>query len=108
MTAMELVTREKKRAEQAYIFALRRIGASETEVKHHEELVKLWEQVERKVSSDGTMQGHWVDKATGRYGQRQSWCSVCGKPSGIGGIESNRHKPYCPNCGAKMIKDGES
>ena len=49
--------------------------------------------------------GRWVDKATGRYGQWQSWCSVCGKHSGIGGIESNRHKPYCPNCGAKMDLD---
>lgn len=46
--------------------------------------------------------GEWVEKPTGRYGQWQSWCSACGKHSGIGGIESNRHKPYCPNCGAKM------
>lgn len=48
---------------------------------------------------------HWIDRPSGRYGQRQSWCSNCDKPSGIGGIESNRHKQYCPNCGAKM--DGE-
>lgn len=46
--------------------------------------------------------GQWIDKPTGRYGQMQSWCSACGKHSGIGGIKSNRHKPYCPNCGAKM------
>lgn len=50
--------------------------------------------------------GYWIDKPTGRYGQQQSWCSVCGKHSGIGGIESNRHKPYCPNCGAKMDLEG--
>ena len=49
--------------------------------------------------------GEWIDKPTGAYGRMQSWCSACGKHSGIGGIESNRHKPYCPNCGAKM--DGE-
>lgn len=49
--------------------------------------------------------GHWIDKPTGRYMHMGSWCSVCGEKSGIGGIESNRHKPYCPNCGAKM--DGE-
>ena len=46
--------------------------------------------------------GRWVDKPTGRYGQMQSWCSACGQHSGIGGIESNRHKDFCPNCGAKM------
>ena len=49
--------------------------------------------------------GRWEDRPTGRYRQMQSWCTACGKHSGIGGIESNRHKPYCPNCGAKM--DGE-
>jgi PHP family Zn ribbon phosphoesterase len=46
--------------------------------------------------------GYWIDKPTGAYNRMQSWCSACGKHSGIGGIESNRHKPYCPNCGAKM------
>ena len=51
-------------------------------------------------------EGHWIDKPTGAYSRMQSWCSACGKHSGIGGIESNRHKPYCPNCGAKM-KGGE-
>lgn len=52
--------------------------------------------------------GEWIERPTGRYGAWQSWCSVCGKHSGIGGIESNRHKPYCPNCGAKMKKDGDA
>lgn len=51
-------------------------------------------------------EGEWIDKPTGAYSRMQSWCSACGKHSGIGGIESNRHKPYCPNCGAKM-KGGE-
>ena len=46
--------------------------------------------------------GKWADKPTGRYRQMQSWCSACGRNSGIGGIKSNQHKPYCPNCGAKM------
>ena len=50
--------------------------------------------------------GRWVDKPTGKYGNWQSWCSACGKHSGIGGIRSNQHKPYCPNCGARM--DGDS
>ena len=48
------------------------------------------------------IKGHWIDKPSGRYGQWQSWCSACGKRSGIGGAESNRHKPFCPNCGADM------
>jgi cation transport regulator ChaB len=47
-------------------------------------------------------EGEWIDKATGAYCRMQSWCSACGKHSGIGGIESNRHKPFCPNCGSKM------
>lgn len=46
--------------------------------------------------------GYWIDKPTGRYCHVGSWCSVCQEKSGIGGIESNRHKPYCPNCGARM------
>lgn len=44
--------------------------------------------------------GKWIDKPTGQYGQNQSWCSACGNHSGIGG--KAQHKPYCPNCGAKM------
>lgn len=46
--------------------------------------------------------GHWIDKSTQSCLRTQSWCSACGKRSGIGGIESNRHKAYCPNCGARM------
>jgi hypothetical protein len=49
--------------------------------------------------------GYWKDKFNRNRMATQSFCSVCGKHSGIGGIESNRHKPYCSNCGAKM--DGE-
>lgn len=30
--------------------------------------------------------GYWTDKPTGAYSRMQSWCSVCGKHSGIGGI----------------------
>ena len=53
--------------------------------------------------------GEWIDKPTGAYRRWQSWCSACGKHSGIGGIESNRHKPFCPLCGADMRgKNNES
>lgn len=48
------------------------------------------------------VRGEWIDRPSGAYGRMQSWCSACGKRSGIGGIESNRHKPFCPNCGADM------
>ena len=51
------------------------------------------------------MRGEWIDKPTGRYGQRQAWCKACGKHSGIGGIKSNQHKPFCPNCGAPMTDE---
>ena len=56
------------------------------------------------LAQGGTVRepGWWIAKPTGRYGQMQSWCSACNQRSGIGGIESNRHKPFCPNCGAKM------
>ena len=46
--------------------------------------------------------GVWIDRPTKDRLRWQSWCSVCGKRSGIGGIKSNRMKPFCPNCGAKM------
>lgn len=63
--------------------------------------VRLFEEVPAADVAP-VVHGQWIDKPTGRYGQMQSWCSACGKHSGIGGIKSNRHKPYCPNCGAKM------
>ena len=49
--------------------------------------------------------GYWEFKPSGHYSHVGSFCSVCGKKSGIGGIRENQLKPYCPNCGAKM--DGE-
>lgn len=58
------------------------------------------------IEAAPVVHGRWEDKPTGRYGQQQSWCSACRKHSGIGGIEKNRHRAYCPNCGARM--DGEN
>lgn len=72
------------------------VGASEWCLLY-EIATKLYNAGYRKQS-----EGEWTDKPTGAYRRMQSWCSACGKHSGIGGIESNRHKPFCPNCGAKM------
>ncbi len=57
------------------------------------------------VDAEPVRQGRWIDKRTGAYRAQQAWCSACGKRSGIGGIKSNQHKPYCPNCGARMDKE---
>lgn len=46
--------------------------------------------------------GRWIFKFDGPYKRRRGYCSVCGQHSGIGGIQKNQEKPYCPNCGAKM------
>ena len=46
--------------------------------------------------------GRWIDKQSKRGYGMSTYCSCCGQHSGIGGIESNRHRAYCPNCGAKM------
>lgn len=51
------------------------------------------------------VRGEWIDKFNKGKAHMQSFCSACGKHSGIGGIESNRHKPFCPNCGADMRKE---
>lgn len=62
-----------------------------------EELRELKEKAEPKKPT-----GKWIFKNDGAYGKRRAYCSACGKRSGIGGIESNQKKPYCPNCGAEM------
>ena len=46
--------------------------------------------------------GKWTIRYEGTYKRAKCYCSVCGKPNGIGGIISNQKKPYCPNCGSKM------
>lgn len=46
--------------------------------------------------------GRWIDRPSKRGYGMSTYCSCCGQHSGIGGIESNRHRAYCPNCGAVM------
>jgi hypothetical protein len=66
--------------------------------------------IEKKVRSLPTIEvkpvvhGEWIFKNDGAYGKRRAYCSACGQRSGIGGIESNQRKPFCPNCGADMRK----
>ena len=69
-------------------------------------LTKFIEIVDAVPTEDPVKHGKWADKPTGKYRKMQTWCSECGQPNGIGGIKSNRHKPYCPNCGAKMEGEG--
>ena len=51
--------------------------------------------------------GKWIFRGDGPYGRTRCYCSSCGQHSGIGGIRTNQLKPYCPNCGATMIGEGE-
>lgn len=46
--------------------------------------------------------GKWTIRYEGTYKRAKCYCSVCGKPNGIGGIINNQKKPYCPNCGARI------
>ena len=50
--------------------------------------------------------GRWVKRFDGPYGRGRTYCSACGKHSGIGGIKQT--PPYCPNCGAKMEVEGDA
>lgn len=56
------------------------------------------------IEAAPVVHGEWIARCDGRYGQTRTYCSVCGKHSGIGGIKQK--PPFCPNCGAKM-KGGE-
>ena len=58
------------------------------------------------IHAELIVEAEWIDKPSGRYGRWQSWCSACGEHNRIGGIESNRHRPRCPHCGARMKNGG--
>lgn len=73
-------------------------------------LVELWCELVRRqptIEAVPVVHGKWKFYNDGAYGKRRAYCSVCGKRSGIGGIESNQRKPFCPNCGAKMEEGTE-
>lgn len=57
-----------------------------------EEIAKIVGVYSQRLEYKGKSVGKWVFKNDGAYGKR----------SGIGGIESNQKKPFCPNCGAEM------
>lgn len=61
---------------------------------------------EPTIPAEPIVEAEWIDKPTGRYGAWESWCSACGEHNRIGGIESNRHRPRCPHCGAHMKNGG--
>ena len=79
---------------------------SKYDVNSVDELMKrfkeLTENNNRIIEYKGKSVGKWIFKNDGAYGKRRAYCSACGKRSGIGGIESNQKKPFCPNCGAEM------
>ena len=77
------------------------------DIRDYNALIDFIDTALRPVSREQVekVRGEWIDKPTGRYGQWQTWCTVCGKHSGIGGIMSNRHRPFCPNCGAPMTDE---
>lgn len=52
------------------------------------------------MPSDSRPAGEWVVRFDGPYGRRRTYCTNCGKHSGIGGIK--QMPPFCPNCGAMM------
>ena len=62
--------------------------------------------VQPTVPAEPIVEAEWIDKPSDRYGRWQSWCSVCGEHNRIEGIESNRHRPRCPHCGAHMRNGG--
>ena len=49
--------------------------------------------------------GQWIDVYVSSPARMRTMCSECGMFSGIGGIPSNRYKPYCPNCGSPMLPE---
>lgn len=47
-------------------------------------------------------EGHWIslDDFRGKYNENGYKCSECGN-------QSDYEENYCPNCGARMVREGE-
>lgn len=89
------------------LVALRALSSAQPDFDTDQKINKAYDDgydqgyLQCKTDQEKTM-GHWIERRKKGSCYWQSWCSVCGKHSGIGGIESNRHKPFCPNCGSPM------
>ena len=51
----------------------------------------------KSVSVVEIRHGHWIHVCNGSYGNKKTYCSVCG-----GIIEGQLTPPYCANCGARL------
>lgn len=96
---------DKKRTE-AKVFLIARlfIDRPEREVELVKAVIhRCCEEIDKQPTIEPEQRhGRWIIKPHGSYRQLRAFCSACGKHSGIGGIESNQRKPFCPNCGARM------
>lgn len=113
MTVNELAWRDVKHAENNYLRALKRKGATDEEIAHLEELVKLRERIAKltKLVRNDTasvesvrwelVESHTLMAAVSCYVR----CPVCGVMRGWLVGDNLR---YCPNCGTLVDGGVES
>ena len=68
----------------------------------------IWQAIENAPPIEPERKkGKWIEKDDG-WGSVYYECSVCGKPyTLIDGLPSDNKYNYCPNCGERMIQEGE-
>jgi len=66
-----------------------------------ESVVDVFEDTGLTADVQPVKHGKWVDEAC------ETVCSICGDCCIYGGDGETYLSNYCPNCGARMIKDGE-
>ena len=93
----EAVIKTLRKAEKLY----RKCMVSQVRADMIEHCIKLINDIPA-ADVQPVVMGEWIDKLKKHCGVT-TVCSACGKRSGIGGIDSNRYKPFCPNCGAIMM-----